>query len=142
MTGMLKARLGVLAGALLMSVGADAVPAAPRGDAVEGIQPGLWRLTQEGGAPREICIADRQSLVQIRHGEMSCSRMEIASDRSAATYHYSCPGQGWGRTSLRVESPRLVRIDTQGIAGKSPFAFTAEARRTGDCASEDKRASR
>jgi hypothetical protein len=50
-----------------------------------------------------------------------------------ATVHYSCPGSGWGRTTVRVETPRLARVETQGIAGKAPFAFTAEARRVGAC---------
>jgi len=57
----------------------------------------------------------------------------IKDDSDRATVHYTCPGLGWGRTSLLVETPRLVRINSQGIAGRAPFAFDAEARRTGEC---------
>jgi hypothetical protein len=32
-----------------------------------------------------------------------------------------------------VETPRLVQIQSQGVADSAPFSFTIEARRTGDC---------
>lgn len=49
------------------------------------------------------------------------------------TVTYSCSAQGWGRTELRIETPGLYQLDTQGISGNEPFALRAEARRTGDC---------
>lgn len=105
-------------------------PAIP---ALASLEPGLWQLRGEGEATRTICVADPHSLIQLRHGATPCSRLVIASDKSSATIHYSCPGAGWGRTTLRVETPRLARIDTQGIADNEPFAFIAEARRIGPC---------
>ena len=50
------------------------------------------------------------------------------------TVSYTCAGQGSGRTRLRLESARLVQVESSGIAGKLPFDFTAEARRVGSCA--------
>jgi hypothetical protein len=46
---------------------------------------------------------------------------------------YQCIGAGKGRTDIRVETPRLVQIDAQGIADGAPFALSLEGRRTGDC---------
>jgi hypothetical protein len=105
-------------------------PALP---ALAMIEPGLWQLRTQGETPRSICVADPNSLIQLRHRAAPCSRLVIASEKAAATVHYSCPGAGWGRTTLRVETPRLARIDSQGIADNEPFAFTAEARRIGPC---------
>ena len=41
--------------------------------------------------------------------------------------HYTCPGAGHGRTSIRSETNRLVQIDTQGIADGKPFSQAIEA---------------
>lgn len=99
------------------------------------VRPGLWQVTSDeaGVAPRRLCVEDAAALVQVRHGDGACSRLVIASGERDATVHYSCPGAGWGRTSLRVEGAETVRIDTQGIADSAPFAFRAEARRAGAC---------
>lgn len=105
-------------------------PALP---ALSMLEPGLYRLVSEGEAPRNICVANPDNLIQLRHSTAACGRLVIASEKSSATVHYSCPGAGWGRTTLRVETPRLARIDSQGIADNAPFAFTAEARRIGPC---------
>jgi hypothetical protein len=97
------------------------------------LEPGLWQLRTAGEPPRSICVADPHTLVQLRHKANACTRLVIANEKSAATVHYSCPGAGWGRTTVRVETPRLARIDSQGIADNAPFAFVTEARRVGPC---------
>ena len=43
------------------------------------------------------------------------------------TVNYVCPGMGRGRTILRVETPRLVQIDSQGLHNGAPFALRAQA---------------
>jgi hypothetical protein len=103
--------------------------------ALDGVSPGLWSVQDEesGGMIRRLCLGDPANLVQVRHAGASCSRMVIASAPHEATIQYSCPGNGWGRTSLRVDSATSVRIDTQGIADNAPFAYQAVARREGDC---------
>ncbi|XHR99279.1 hypothetical protein ACFB49_08740 [Sphingomonas sp. DBB INV C78] len=98
------------------------------------LEPGLWQLQAEGEAPRKICVGpDTGALVQVRHAGTACSRLVIANQKSSATVHYSCPGAGWGRTTVKMVTPRSVTLDTQGIAANAPFAFTADARRMGDC---------
>lgn len=119
----------------LVAVAASA-PAAPRPalSALSPVDPGLWQVRAEGEPVQSICVADPAALMQVRHRRSACTRLVIDSGKERATVHYSCPGAGWGRTTLRVSSSSAVRIDTQGIADNAPFAFVAEARRTGACA--------
>lgn len=97
------------------------------------ITPGSWTITLDDGTSRRMCLQDIEPLVQIAHAGPPCGRLIITDESDRATVHYTCPGAGWGRTSLLVETPRLVRINSQGIVGRAPFAFDAEARRTGEC---------
>jgi hypothetical protein len=57
----------------------------------------------------------------------------LAADEHSVTVSYVCPGMGRGRTLLRVETPRLVQIDSQGLANGAPFALRAVARKVGPC---------
>jgi hypothetical protein len=133
-------RTSILAGALLMAGAAagqaPTTPAEPMPAVLASLQPGLWHVRMlEGSADpgRDICVGDARLLVQLRHGPATCSRFVAADEPKVATVTYTCPGTGSGRTSLRLSESGLLRIDSQGIADKAPFAFVAEARRTGEC---------
>lgn len=102
-------------------------------DTPDAIQPGSWNIAFDDGTSRKMCIEDVQPLLQLAHAGPACGRLVIEDKPDRATVHYTCPGTGWGRTSLLVETPRLVRINSQGISGRMPFAFDAEARRLGPC---------
>ena len=104
--------------------------------ALSSVQPGLWdiRSRDNPDANRSFCMSDAKILLQLRHPNNVCTRYVISNNQREATVQYSCAASGNGRTTVRVETPRLVQIDTQGIADQSPFAFSAEARRLGDCA--------
>lgn len=132
---------GAITLALLTAATAPPVkPAAPQPQppllAAQTLQPGLWRLlvTDSGHTvPREICLGDPRQLLQLRHGAAPCGSLVVANDAKVATVQYSCPGAGWGRTSLRPDTPVKLHIDSQGIADKAPFSLTAEGRRIADC---------
>lgn len=100
------------------------------------LQPGYWEV-RDLDAPRSagklICIADVDSIMQIQHRDSPCSRLIIANQPKSATVHYTCPATGFGRTTIRVETPRVAVVDTQGIDNNAPFAFRAELRRKGTC---------
>jgi len=64
---------------------------------------------------------------------VSCDRLVVEDGPSEVTVQYTCRGQGYGRTSIRRETSRLVQIQSQGIRNGLPFEFSAEARRVGDC---------
>lgn len=102
-------------------------------DALKALEPGLWQLEIKGQAPRQICVADTLALIQIEHAQPGCSRFVIANEPKVSTVHYSCQRAGWGRTTIRVESPAGAVVQTQGISRNQPFDYAVQARRVGDC---------
>lgn len=117
-----------------------------RGVAVLGkLEPGAWQLREVGGnrrAPASLCLGDPHLLLQLEHRNAPCSRLIVHQDDRSATVHYTCPAAGYGQTLLTVETPRLVKVDTQGIVGSRPFSYRLEARRVGDCRRSGERGSR
>lgn len=100
------------------------------------LERGLWQLRDrdDSAAPvRNLCLGDPRVLLQLRHERAQCSRYVIEDADRTVTVHYTCPGAGHGRTTIRKETSRLVQIDTQGIANGAPFSNAYEARRTGPC---------
>lgn len=112
-------------------------PAPPMSLAALGqIEPGLWQLEVQGRPPRQVCVTDPVALVQIEHDQPGCSRFVIANEPKSSTVHYSCQRAGWGRTTVRVETPRAATIQTQGIARNAPFDYSVQARRLGPCGAQ------
>ncbi|WP_230959445.1 hypothetical protein [Erythrobacter donghaensis] len=95
---------------------------------------GEWTIRQRGGAPdRKICVRSGAELIQLMHRESGCSQFVVEDGAARVTVQYTCPGNGYGRTSIRRETPALVQLESQGIESRTPFQLTAEARRTGTC---------
>lgn len=123
----------------LMALGcaaAGAVPAqAPSLAMLDRLEKGSWQLRERGkdAVLQTICVGDARRMIQIQHPRSTCSRYVIEDTPNSVTVHYTCPGAGHGRTSIRSETNRLVQIDTQGIAEGRPFSQAIEARRTGGC---------
>jgi hypothetical protein len=98
------------------------------------LERGQWQVRDRaGGAPRLVCLGDARQLLQLRHPRSDCSRYVITDSAAEVTVHYTCPGVGHGRTTIRRETNRLVQIDTQGIASGAPFSDAYEGRRIGPC---------
>lgn len=126
---------------LASAIAASAAPAeAPTLTALSQIQSGEWTLSsRDRSVPaRRLCLGDPRALLQIRHGGAGCGRFVIANDPRQLVVHYTCPGAGHGRTTVRVESERLIHIDSQGIAENMPFDWSFEGRRTGECSASDR----
>lgn len=121
----------LLAAALPQSTVADIVMP----DALASLQPGQWQLrsSDAGTLPKTLCLGDPRMLLQVRHGTLACNKFVITNEASHAVVNYSCAGSGSGRTSVRVETPRVIQIESQGIADKSPFEVSYEGRRIGIC---------
>ncbi len=130
-------RVALFCAALFTALGSASPAAAPPQLAVLAqLEPGQWQIHEPGTtlAPRAMCVADPAMLLQLGHPGAQCSRFVISDTPGSATVHYTCPGAGHGRTTLSVETPRVVRVQTQGIAGGLPFDHDYEARRLGACA--------
>ena len=120
-------------GALIFLVTAGAAQA-PAIALLDRLEAGQWELRGAGGAViASICLGDRHLLVQPQHGSAECTRSLVSSGEDMATVRYTCPGNGFGQTTIRLETPRLARIDSQGLNRGAPFALRGEARRIGPC---------
>jgi hypothetical protein len=127
---------------IAISTAAAATGAANKVTALSRLEPGLWQLRDldaPKAAQQSVCVADPILLMQLRHRTAPCTRLVIAEGEREAIVHYTCPASGYGQTALRVETPRLAQIDTQGIIENRPFAYRAEARRVGPCENTPRR---
>jgi hypothetical protein len=122
------------------TVGAAAFLTAPGFAQGEGLamlgtlSKGEWTVKQRSGAPdRKICVRSGAELIQIMHRESGCSQYVVEDGSARVTVQYTCPGNGYGRTSIRKETGVLVQLESQGIYNGMPFEITAEGRRTGGC---------
>ncbi|GAA0734397.1 hypothetical protein [Sphingomonas japonica] len=108
---------------------------APSLAALKSVETGRWQIHEIGtkGRDRAVCVRDPQRLLQMRHPGQRCARFVIDDTPNLATVHYTCPGAGHGRSTLKVEAPGLIDIQTQGLAGGLPFDARYEARRQGGC---------
>lgn len=126
----------LLLGAILVATAPAATQERKRLSVFSRLEPGLWELRElaKPSAPRRsLCLADPQVLMQIEHRGLPCSSLVLTDGPKSAAVHYTCPASGYGRTSVRWISPKLVTVDTQGIRDNRPFAYRADARRIGDC---------
>lgn len=97
------------------------------------IERGEWLLRARDGSTRSVCVTDPQALLQLEHRGASCSRFIVESGPLGGRVTYSCPGLGNGDTRVTVETPRLIRLETQGVTRGLPFTYEYEGRRTGAC---------
>lgn len=119
---------------LLAAFAAAALPAAADDDPLAKLEAGKWTVKSiDGTNARELCVGDPAQLVRLEHEGMACAAESVAGDARGATIQYSCPGHGYGHTTLRIETPRVATIETQGLADGRPFAYRATARKVGPC---------
>ena len=118
----------VLAGPALATVSVDIA-------ALSGLERGRWEVRDldSGEARPGLCLGDPAQLVQLEHPGSVCPSEVVENARGAATVQYSCSGRGFGHTHVRVETPRLIRIETQGLNNGRPFSRRFEAKRAGRC---------
>jgi hypothetical protein len=132
--------LGVMAWGWVAISPAKALGSASNGgsaglSALNGLERGEWELRERGArsAPRRICLGDPTQLLQVQHPGQACRQFVVSDAINHAIVTYQCSASGRGRTDLRVETPRLVQINAQGVADSAPFAMDIEGRKTGAC---------
>jgi hypothetical protein len=120
--------------ALLAPLVAGSAPGRTDGlTALARIERGEWSLRSPDGSTRSMCVSDPQILLQLQHRGAACTRFVVEDGSLGGRVTYSCPGIGTGATRVVVETPRLIRIESQGIDRGLPFSFEYEGRRTGSC---------
>ena len=102
---------------------------------LDQLAPGRWEVRLRDASRRTypICIDTGRKFIQLRHEALTCDRLVVDDRPDLVTVQYTCRGRGYGRTTIRRETSRLVQIETQGIADGLPFEFAAEARHAGTC---------
>lgn len=126
-------KAGAVAAAALVA-GAPLVAQAPELAMLDGLAKGAWTLRiRDDGSQRQICARTGREFIQLRHRGSGCSRFVVRDGPNEVVVQYTCPGNGYGRTSIRSEGNTLVQIRSQGIEAGTPFAFSAEARHVGSC---------
>lgn len=122
-------------GATLLLVSGAASGADPALGQLDELDRGMWELRYRDASRRteRICLTNGSRLIQLRHPGPQCNQVIVQSGAAAVTVQYTCPGLGYGRTTIRRETSRLVQVQSQGIASGLPFEVGAEARRIGDC---------
>lgn len=130
MRGGKKLALVMLAGIAAPSLAADTGLRA-----LANVATGAWTLRplDGSGGGRSLCIADARQFLQLHHPRQNCTTRVIEDGPGAATVQYRCRATGYGRTAITVEGPRLLTLDTQGLAGGAPFDERYEARLQGAC---------
>lgn len=128
----LRACLGA---SLMLGAVTVAAPATAPLIALARIEPGLYQLKEVGSSapPKSLCISNAAVLIQLEHPEVNCSRFVIDDTPDSTTVHYTCPGNGHGRTVVKIATPRSFDLETQGIANRAPFDIDVQGRRLGDC---------
>lgn len=120
---------------VLLGVGMPAPAQAPAPAALAALETGLWEFREIGRStpPLRRCVSDLRQLLQPMLPTPICKQFTAENGGQQTAVTYDCAARGQGRTALRVETPRLVRIDSQGVADGHPFAVRYEARRLGAC---------
>ena len=128
-------RTVILAG--LAILGADVAGARdePKSlSALDRIQLGEWELRFRDDVPRRrLCVHHGRDFIQLRHPRKDCSQYVVEDLADRVSVQYTCRGDGYGLTNIRVESPALLQVESQGIVVGSPYHVSAEARRVGTC---------
>lgn len=135
MAGLALRRMAGLGLAVLVMAAAPAAGQRQSLVMLDRIEAGQWELVaRDGSRARErVCLRDGRRLIQWRHPASSCEKLVIEDSATEVTVQYTCRGQGFGRTSIRMETSRLFQMQTQGIASGLPFDFAAEGRYIGPC---------
>jgi hypothetical protein len=98
------------------------------------LSPGSWELRLRHDTRRQnLCVRTGRDLIQLQHRQSGCTQIVVQDDPEEVTVHYTCRGDGYGRTTIRREGSGLVQIRSVGSQGGLPFTIEGEARRTGAC---------
>ena len=101
---------------------------------LRSLERGEWTIRFRDGSPeKKICVRNGRELIKIRHSARNCSQFVVDDTSKMVAVQYTCPAEGYARTTIRKETASLVQITSNGISEGLPFQFEAEGRRTGEC---------
>jgi hypothetical protein len=134
MSAPMRRAIILAATAVASAAGAAATESEAALPVIGRLERGLWDLRnmKTGGRFAPVCLRNPAALVQLQHRRSACTHNVVAHAANRLEVSYRCP-TGFGQTTIRVETSRLVRIESEGIDNGVPFGFRAEGRRVGPC---------
>jgi hypothetical protein len=135
MKGLRLIKFIIVSTAVLFGFAVAAPAQTPNLPLLDGLLQGEWTLKERGSRnpSKKVCLGNPELLLQIQHGNASCTRYVIENSPKKLRVSYKCGSAGHGVTEIKQESSTLVQIYSQGIQNNAPFAFSVEGRRTGNC---------
>lgn len=120
--------------------GAAALAAVPP-KALSGVSGGEWELSGLNGAraPVARCVANPLDFGAIAHANAKCTVTQLGEQGVTVRVNAQCGAAGFAQGTIKVITPRSLRVELSGIADGAPFAFVAQARRTGECKAKSER---
>ncbi|WP_223262852.1 hypothetical protein [Sphingobium sp. SCG-1] len=126
-----------IAGAVMcvaLSGAGHPLPVASPPKELAALESGQWVLKdRETGRERRLCLGDRRQLLQLRQVRHQCARFVVTDSERQVSVTNDCGAAGNERTDIRIETPRLFQLQSQGIADGAPFAAAIEGRHVGIC---------
>lgn len=133
-SGILLAILAAFFAVMLQGTGHAREDAGQGLSSLKQLQKGAWELRYRDGTPSQrICLKTGLEFIELKHRGTRCDGYSVENAGGRVTVQYQCHASGYGRTSVRIETPALVQVTGQGIVDGLPYQFSAEARRVGDC---------
>ncbi|MGK2908514.1 MAG: hypothetical protein ACSLE1_01720 [Sphingobium sp.] len=129
-------RMGFVGACLCLTLGGAGKQMLPHSAPKElaALEPGQWSLKdRESGKVRKLCLGDTRQLLQLSHPNLQCGRFVVTDAERQVSVTNDCGAAGNERTDIRIETPRLFQLQSQGISNGAPFALTFEGRRIGAC---------
>ncbi|THD34751.1 MAG: hypothetical protein E7773_13885 [Sphingomonas sp.] len=125
-----------IAAALAVGLTAGVAAAAGPFGALAGLDRGRWQFGMIGGGMgRVACVPDPLRLIQFNHPGPPCAHFTIQDAPDHVTVQYNCGPRGYGKTTITVQDPGQIRLDTQGISPEGrPFDASYDGRFAGPCA--------
>jgi hypothetical protein len=122
-------------GSLVVAAAAAVPLGAAHGGLLPGLSGGIWEISRSanGSNPVRICAPDPATLAQFEHRGSSCTRVVISQSHDEAVIHYTCARGGFGQSKMTLITPRVLRVETQGLSNGLPFAYVLHARFVGSC---------
>ncbi|TQL17186.1 hypothetical protein FBY58_0755 [Zymomonas mobilis] len=111
-----------------------ATPPLPTPMALSVLESGQWRISMLPKGITDVCLGNPHQLMHSAISSNQCEALVVDNKPDSAVMEYNCGDAGWARTTIHVESGHSARIDSQGVSGRMPFSFKADARRIGNCA--------
>ena len=119
----------------LAGVSAGAAIVTQAAGALAGVAGGQWELDGLPGHKSAVkqCVARPTDLATVEHKGAKCATTILGDQGSSVKLSYQCGAAGFGQATIKVITPRSLRIEVQGISDGAPYGYVLQAHHAGPC---------